>query len=229
VVSTVNDVAGALGSAFLAGTVQAWIVPVVIFVLVIVAAWVGVRWAENEHLEALASVPLFSGLTKHQLRSILRSSQKVEFSPGSDLVKQGDQGKGCFVLTQGEASVNVDGNEVAKLASGSYFGEMAVLDGGPRSATVTATTSVGALELTRAALMRLIEHSPDVASGLSAELRRRLDQLGSPVGAQEGPATTDDLNALVAKLRSVEHPDWATVAPSQKHWLGLSGLFARGS
>lgn len=219
-----------MASMLVAGSVQTWIVPVAIFMLVVVAALIGIRWAESEHLGALQAVPLFSGLSKGQLRSVLRSSQKVDFPPGAALVKQGEQGKGCFVLASGQAAVTVDGHEVAKLGSGSYFGEMAVLDGGPRSATVTAESEVSALELTRSALLRIVDHNPDVARAISSELQGRLDRLGSPVsGRADGPVTRDDLVDLSGKLRAIEHPDWATEAPSEKRWLGLSSLFARGS
>jgi CRP/FNR family cyclic AMP-dependent transcriptional regulator len=209
-----------------AGSVNAWVVPAAIFVVVIVASWLGLRWIRAEHVETLHAVPLFSRLSKRELMSILSSTHGVEFAPGADIVKQGEQGKGFFVMTKGAAAVTIEGAQVAALGPGAYFGEMAVIDAGPRTATITATAPVFVLELTPAALFRVIESDAGIAHAMDAELCRRLQEAGDAV---EPAATVDRarLAELSARLRRIQHPDWA-IAEGGRRWLGLSRLFARG-
>jgi CRP/FNR family cyclic AMP-dependent transcriptional regulator len=210
------------------GMSSAWLAPGVIFLLVILVSWLGLRWVESEHLETLGSIPLFSGLSKRELMSILRSSHAVEFRPGQTIIAQGEIGKGFYVLTKGTATVNVDGKEVASLGPGSYFGEMAVLDGGPRTATITAEDPVGTLELTNSALLRVLAKEPDVDRSISTELRRRLQEAGAPGGTpDEEPVDRATLVELSQRLRQVEHPEWVQ-PPSSRGRLRFSGLFARG-
>jgi hypothetical protein len=70
----------------LASAVNAWLVPALIFVLVIVASWLGLRWVRSEHLDALASIPLFSHLSQKRLLRVLGSTEKIEFPPGEVIV-----------------------------------------------------------------------------------------------------------------------------------------------
>jgi CRP/FNR family transcriptional regulator, cyclic AMP receptor protein len=211
-----------------AGVVSAWLVPAVMFLLVILASWLGLRWVASEHLEALGSVPLFEGLSKRELMSILRSSHAVEFPPGQSIITEGETGKGFYILTRGKATVSVDGKEVASLGPGSYFGEMAVLDGGPRTATIIAENLVGTLELTSSALLRVLAKEPDVSRSISTELRHRLEEAGTPVGTpDEGLVDRATLVELSKRLRQVQHPEW--VGPSTSRGaLRLSKHFARG-
>jgi len=123
-----------------ADVVVAWLVPALLVVLVLFAAVVGIRWARDEHLDTLRAVPLFSLLSERQLRAVLRSARAVGFSPGTRLMSAGEPGRALFVISEGTASVTLDdGTEVASLGPGSYVGEMAVIDGKPRTATITAS------------------------------------------------------------------------------------------
>ena len=70
----------------IANVVVSWVVPVILFVLVLVAGWIGVRWASSDDLAALRVARLFNGLNSGQLRSILRSAILVEFQPGERMV-----------------------------------------------------------------------------------------------------------------------------------------------
>jgi len=183
----------------------------------------------EEHLETLAAVPLFAGLSKHELLSILNSARVVEFGHGSSLVKEGESGKGFFVITKGRAKVDVGGVEVATLDEGSHFGEMAALDGGPRAATITAETAVTTLELTPTALMHIVNKEPAVAAAIYQELRGRLEAAGAGLpGAADTPITSAALIELSGRLRAVEHPEWAEPRSPKHRRLGLSKLYARG-
>jgi CRP/FNR family transcriptional regulator, cyclic AMP receptor protein len=216
-----------VGLVMAAGSVNGWVVPAAIFLLILVACWLGLRWVRSEHVETLRAVPLFSGISTHELMSILRSTHGVGFEPGAVIVREGERGKGFFVVTKGTAAVTVEEAHVATLGPGSYFGEMAVIDGGPRTATITATVPMFMLELTPAALFRIVDQDATVAHAMEAELCRRLAEAGDPVE----PADTVDrtrLGELSARLRRVQHPDWATTTGGARRWLGLSKVFARG-
>jgi CRP/FNR family cyclic AMP-dependent transcriptional regulator len=179
-------VKGLAGALLGAGMVNAWVVPAIIFVLLIVAAWLGLRWIRSEHLEALRSAPLFSLLSEHELLSVLSSARAVAFSSGAVVIQQGEKGKGFFVITDGTAGVTLDGEDLVTLASGSYFGEMAVIDGGPRTATITAQTELSTLEITPTAFLRLVDREPMVAQAFYAE--RAGDSRWREVRSMRSPA-----------------------------------------
>jgi len=94
-----------------ASYVVAWVVPAILLVLVIVASWIGVRWAFSEELGALRSAPLFNGLPIGKLRSILRSAVPIEFRPGETIVKEGEKGDAFYLVKEGKAKVLVAGAE----------------------------------------------------------------------------------------------------------------------
>ena len=103
-----------------ASFVAAWVVPAILLVLVIVASWVGVRWAFSEHLEAIRSAPLFNGLSASQLRSILRSAVPVEFAAGETIVREGEDGDAFYLVKEGRAKVLARGAEKGMLGPRSY-------------------------------------------------------------------------------------------------------------
>jgi CRP/FNR family cyclic AMP-dependent transcriptional regulator len=212
-----------------AGAVSAWLVPAIIFVIVIVVALLGLRWIRSEHLEALRAVPLFSLLSERELLSVLGSAHAVAFASGAAVIQQGEKGKGFFVITDGTAGVTLDGEDLVTLASGSYFGEMAVIDGGPRTATITAQTQLSTLEITPAAFLRLVDREPMVAQAFYEELSRRLEMAGSPVDEVAG-ARVDlaRLAELSRTLRQTQNADWVQATPSRRRRLRFSNLFARG-
>ena len=131
-------------------------------------------------------------------------------------------------MTKGTAAVSVGGTQVDTIGPGSYFGEMAVLDGGPRTATITATGQVFVLHLPPATLSRILDTQPTIARQIDEELTRRL----SSAGEQVMPSDRVDrarLADLSARLRRIRNPDWATAPDAKSRWLGLSRLFARGT
>jgi CRP-like cAMP-binding protein len=212
-----------------ASLLHGWVVPAAMFLLVVVVAWLGWRWIRGEHLAAIAAVPLFAGLSDRELLSILSSTRAMDFQPGASIVTEGETGKGFFVVTKGRTSVKVSGAAVATLDEGSYFGEMAALDGGPRAATITAETAVTTLELTPSSLRRILDREPAVARSIFAELRRRLEEAGdATLVADDGSVTSARLVELSQRLRRIEHPDWAQARSPKHRWLGFSRVFARG-
>jgi CRP/FNR family transcriptional regulator, cyclic AMP receptor protein len=212
-----------------AGAVSAWVVPAIIFVLVIVVSWLGLRWIRSEHLEALRAVPLFSLLSQRELLAVLRSAHTVAFQPGARVIEHGERARGFFVITDGKADVTLDGAELATLGSGSYFGEMAVIDGGPRTATITAQTQLSTLEISPTAFVRLVDREPIVAQGIYEELCRRLKAVGHEVDGGSGRVDRTRLVELCKTLRRTQDADWVQATPTRLRWLRLSKLFARGA
>jgi CRP/FNR family transcriptional regulator, cyclic AMP receptor protein len=213
-----------------AGTVTAWVVPLILFVLVVVTAWLGLRWIRSEHLEALRATPLFSLLSDRELRLVLRSTRAVTFPPGATVIKQGQRGQGFFVITDGTAKVTQDGTELATLGAGSYFGEISVIDGGPRIASITAQSPVSTLEISPGAFNRLVDREPMIAQSIYLELSQRMKDGGIPV--DEGTGDRIDRERLIElcrSLRETQQADWAQVASSRPRRLWLTQLFARGS
>ncbi|HZR41778.1 MAG TPA: cyclic nucleotide-binding domain-containing protein [Ktedonobacteraceae bacterium] len=134
--------------------------------------------------DALARVDLFSGLRKKELQEVASCCRENTYRPGSVLISQGEKGLGLFILTKGTVRItranSPDGAEqvLGTVEAGNIFGEMALLDDQPRSATVTAVDEVTALVVPfwdfRIILRRLLRSDPDVGLELMAVLSRRL-------------------------------------------------------
>jgi CRP-like cAMP-binding protein len=130
--------------------------------------------------EALARVPLFSGLSSRHLKRLADSMQEVRYMEGASVVKEGQEGDSFYVILQGEAKVvGPEGTAVNRLLPGDFFGEISLLDGGARTATVNTETPVTMLELKRTEFLRMVEDEPDVAVKLlshTASLVRRAER-----------------------------------------------------
>eukprot|EP00927_Polykrikos_kofoidii_P028220 TRINITY_DN24670_c0_g1_i1.p1 TRINITY_DN24670_c0_g1~~TRINITY_DN24670_c0_g1_i1.p1 ORF type:complete len:750 (-),score=152.43 TRINITY_DN24670_c0_g1_i1:197-2446(-) len=101
-------------------------------------------------LEFLAVVPLFKRLPTSMYPKLAACAQMVSFRPGKVIIRQGDEGNEFFVIKSGSCDVVVDGNNIAKLKARDYFGESALLRDSPRTATITASSEVQAIKITRA-------------------------------------------------------------------------------
>jgi CRP/FNR family cyclic AMP-dependent transcriptional regulator len=138
------------------------------------------RKGRNAKLELLRSVPLFSTCNQRELARIASLVDEVEAPKGKVLVRQGDTGQECFVIAQGRAKATMRGKRSAVLGPGSFFGEMALLDQGPRSATVTAETDLSLLVLGSREFSALINEVPVVAVRMMRGLAERLRAAESP-------------------------------------------------
>jgi hypothetical protein len=128
---------------------------------------------------ALVQSPLFDDFTQDELLAVIRGLRLVSFQPGDVIVADGDPGDSLFVLTAGTVKAFVrDGTGrhvlVREMAEGAFFGEISILKGGPRTATVTARTRCDALELDRATLDRISEGHPRVREVLEAFCEHRM-------------------------------------------------------
>lgn len=113
--------------------------------------------------DELKKVPLFSGLTQRQLKQLAKSFREREFKAGTEVVREGQMsGIGFFVIAEGDASVSVDGREVARLGPGDHFGELALISERVRSATVTADGPMRCLVMAFWDFRQFAKQNPDV-------------------------------------------------------------------
>jgi CRP-like cAMP-binding protein len=106
---------------------------------------------------------MFSGCSQRELGAIARVVRPIEHEAGAVIAVEGQPGAGLFVIDDGEADVSIGGRRINHLRSGDFFGELALLDGGPRTATVTATTDIKLLALTEWVFRGLIVEHPTIA------------------------------------------------------------------
>ena len=133
--------------------------------------------AKRDALAKLGSVPLFEGLTKRELDSIYRVAKEIEFEPGHDILEEGSTGVGFHLILAGKVDVLVGGRKRATLGPGDYFGEMSLIDGAPRSATVRTSSDVRTLALTQWAFLPLLDKLPSIAKKMLVEMSKRLRAL----------------------------------------------------
>jgi CRP/FNR family transcriptional regulator, cyclic AMP receptor protein len=113
--------------------------------------------------EWLRQVPLFSACSDRELRAIAGVVKEVSHPKGTMIAHEGDPGVGLFVIVGGDAEVTIGGKRMAILRRGDFFGEIALLDGGPRTATVTARSDMRLLGLTEWVFRGLLQEHPSIA------------------------------------------------------------------
>ncbi|MGK2852096.1 MAG: cyclic nucleotide-binding domain-containing protein [Candidatus Limnocylindrales bacterium] len=124
--------------------------------------------------DAIRAVPLFRGMTDRSIEAIGELAQMAAFEPGALLTREGDRGDGFLVLTAGTATVTQQGRRIRTLGPGDFLGEIALIDGGPRTATVTADSAVEAIVIDRDGFSRLMNEFPVVRLDLVTALTQRL-------------------------------------------------------
>jgi CRP-like cAMP-binding protein len=130
----------------------------------------------KETIELLSSVPLFSVVTQKDLRAIAQRFTVREISVGKHLTDEGKYGREFFVVLSGVARCEVGGRTIRLFERGSFFGELALLAGGPRSATIIAETPMVVLALDRRDFTRLLWSSPSVTMKILRSVAERLQQ-----------------------------------------------------
>jgi len=124
--------------------------------------------------ETLRKVPLFSGLESRDLERIANSFKERTYSAGDTIASEGQGGAGFFVIAEGTATVTVHDQDRGKLGPGGYFGEIALLDEGARTATVTAETDMTCYAMTFWEFRPIVETDARVAWKLVQALARKL-------------------------------------------------------
>ena len=122
----------------------------------------------------LKKVPLFAGLDDRELRQIAESLHERRFSAGDTVTKEGAGGAGFFFVDQGEASVTVDGQPRGTIGPGDYFGEIALLTGSERTATIVAGTDMLCYGMTPWEFRPLVESNSAIAWKLLTAMADKL-------------------------------------------------------
>ncbi len=125
-------------------------------------------------LKLLQRVPLFADFDRGDLGRLARTFKERTFDAGSTVAQEGKGGAGFFVIESGEATVSVRGGEHGKLGPGDYFGEIALIDDGARSATITAESDLHCYGLTSWEFRPLVESNASIAWKLLETLAKRL-------------------------------------------------------
>jgi|SRR5512132_642861 CRP/FNR family cyclic AMP-dependent transcriptional regulator len=133
--------------------------------------------AETE--DTLRRVPLFSGVKPKELKKLDRRMTERTFTEGDTITTQGESGIGFFVIEHGNATVSIGGKIIRTLGPGEHFGEVALIDSGPRSATIVATTDLRCRAMSAWEFKPFVEEHPEVAWALLETLVGRLREAQS--------------------------------------------------
>ena len=119
--------------------------------------------SQHDVASKLGKVPIFSECSRRELAIIARAAKEVSHKQGTVIAREGERGIGLFLILEGECKVTIGGRTKARLGPGDFFGEVALLDGGPRTATVTATTDVRLVGITGWVFRGLLMEHPSIA------------------------------------------------------------------
>ncbi|OJT25744.1 hypothetical protein BO221_07765 [Archangium sp. Cb G35] len=157
----------------------------------------GSEFSEELVADMLRRVDLFKVLQEEERTKLRREMVARRFARGEHVIEQGEKGNTFYLVGRGELSVRTGGVEVSRLSRGNYFGEMSLLTGEPRTATVVALTDVVLLELGRPVFARLFEEHPELAPKLSGMLAHRRMQLEAAMAASgETLPITEEVDIL---------------------------------
>jgi CRP/FNR family transcriptional regulator, cyclic AMP receptor protein len=125
---------------------------------------------------ALERTPLFAGLDRGHLEDVVAVGQRVSYDPGQAIVERGDQGDAMYIVVDGVAEVDI-GGRYHRLERGDFFGEMAVLAGKPREATVKAVEPMVVLRIPAEEFQAFLASNPRIAVGMLKSLVERLREV----------------------------------------------------
>ena len=154
--------------------------------------------------EALGAVEIFAAFTDRQRHELADAARPTRYAAGEMIVREGDDGSSLFVVRSGEASVTLDEaeGEIAHLGPGAFFGEMSLLTGEPRTATVTAATDCELIEIGADAFRRLVLPDPALAERItSAVTARRSDLEIHRATKAAQPAAVEAPHSFLARVR----------------------------
>ena len=132
--------------------------------------------------ELIRQVPLFSTLDKGEIQGLASSMKERTFNEGDTIASEGQSGIGFFIIDEGEAGVSVGGEERATLKHGDYFGEVALIDDGARTATITAKSSLKCYGITSWEFRPLVEGNAGLAWKMLLMMAKRLREAQQPAG-----------------------------------------------
>jgi CRP/FNR family transcriptional regulator, cyclic AMP receptor protein len=132
------------------------------------------RLRKNAKVELIKGVPLFSELGNKELDEVASIADEIDLPGGRDLTVEGRPGREFMVIIEGDATVRRGGQEINRLGAGDFFGEIALLEDTPRTATVVAKTPLRFFVLTRRSFRSLLAHQPELERKVVAALEERV-------------------------------------------------------
>jgi len=132
------------------------------------------RWGKKRKAELLRQMPIFATCSQRELEQVLALTVPTELDAGTILTRQGAAGGIAYILASGQAEVVRDGRRLAVLGPGDVVGELSLIDGKPRSATVAALSDLEVLQIDARDLTRLLQKAPSVTRALLVALAGRL-------------------------------------------------------
>jgi CRP-like cAMP-binding protein len=132
---------------------------------------------KDAKIELLKHVPLFSHCTKKQLAEIASLADLIEVPASTPLIREGAVGRDFMVIVQGAVEVRRKGRKINQLGAGDFVGEMALISGAPRNATVTTTEDTALLVVTDRQFWELLERAPDLQTSVIRAMGERLQAL----------------------------------------------------
>jgi CRP/FNR family transcriptional regulator, cyclic AMP receptor protein len=125
-------------------------------------------------IERLSQVSLFAGCSKAELKRIAALTNEIDIPTGKVLIRKGDPGRECFVILEGSARASIPGKKSRTMRPGECFGELALLDSAPRSATVTAETDMRLVVLSSREFWAVMDENPRVSRRVLAAVAERI-------------------------------------------------------
>jgi CRP/FNR family transcriptional regulator, cyclic AMP receptor protein len=132
------------------------------------------RTTRQAVLDTVRSIPLFSGCNTRELREVARLGTPVRVAAGTTLAEQGTSGRELLIVLSGTATCRAKGKRLARFGPGDFFGEISLIDRGPRSATVVADSDMQLLALDSREFRRLVLTSPSIAWKILETMAGRL-------------------------------------------------------
>lgn len=129
---------------------------------------------KTDPTESLRKVPMFAGLDKKELAELGKLVHEQSYAPGTTIVETGAGGHGLYIIKEGRVSVIQDGKTVATMGPGQFFGEISVLDGGPRTADVRADTDTVCFNLISWEVKPLLMENAGITYKMLLEMVKRL-------------------------------------------------------
>ena len=183
--------------------------------------------------EALASTPLFSGLSQQALESLVAELQLIQLTRDEVLFHEGDPGDALYVIVEGELAVQAEGPprvEMARLGPGSFIGEVALMTDQPRSATVTSVDTAELLRIDRATLKRVLAAHGEVLTSVLRFVRDRLVDRWTRTSPLFRPFDSNERSALASKFKFLEIDSSSTLLAAGARpdglYIVLAGHFA---
>lgn len=171
--------------------------------------------SSEDTIALLHRVPVFSTLSPEELDRVAQVAVRRRFEPGEVVFKEGDEGSTCYVVRSGRARAvreHPDGRSItlAQFGPGDIFGEMAMLDGERRSATVESIDGTDAIAILSTDMHRLLREHPDISVKLIAALGRRLRETNDRLARQSFQTVQSRVAAVLAELVSTSRAEGST-------------------